>query len=206
MHVLEWPDARTPSVAAAEVAELLLQIDAKDFPSEELGHQCRLLCAELAEFARSSESSVSDPRRERNKLAVFCKSVQQLLAKCLAEVRIKSDVVSALCPSCKAPRKTDVLTTWVHRSEYFRDSNSWRIDIYRILECRCTEIFSQHENIENDGEIPLIEDDDGLDRSELDLPELDSEVTNYEWIPVRAMLRSAALRFPSAKGRPGWQE
>jgi hypothetical protein len=181
MHVLEWPVARTPSVAAAEVAELLLQIDAKDFPSEELGHQCRLLRAELAEFARSSESSVSNPRRERNNLAVFCESVQQLLAKCLAEVRIKSDVVSALCPSCKAPRKTDVLTTWVHRSEDFRDSNSWKIDIYRILECRCTKIFSQYENIDNYyGKIPLIVDEDDLDRSELDLPGLVSEITNYE--------------------------
>ena len=55
MHVLEEPGARTPSVATAEVAELLLQIDAKDFPSQELGHQCRLLCAELAQFARSSK-------------------------------------------------------------------------------------------------------------------------------------------------------
>jgi hypothetical protein len=196
MHLLEEPGARTPSVAAAEVAELLRQIDAKEFPSEELGRQCRLLCVELDEFARSS-------RRKRNKLAVFLYAVRQLLAKCLAEVHIKSDVVSALCPSCKASGKTDVLATWVRRGrEDFRDPyHFWEMDVYRILKCRCEVIFSQHQCIEYDDETKFIEHYVPSAFIELEL-DLDWEVTNYEWIPVRAAKRSPKV---PTRQRPAWR-
>ena len=177
--------------ARSDIEVALRNVLISDFPTKGLRNRFKTLRSRLA-----PDGGASMTPDDADRLA---EDIEILLQDFMLGLKISTDNMEGLCPSCKISTKADVLCSDNDRWEYYGlPAMFFSISIIRVLLCqRCTTIYSQREDIESDGESHTLLDFHNPDVN--GLPSIASKFRHWRWEPILPEKRA-----PQRRERPSW--